>query len=146
MVDLSSLPHRKGDYCRYKAEIAVENEDRKRVCDEANEAYNKAQEIAKEKDLPSTHPILLGLALNFSVFYYEIQNNREKACELAKKAFDDAISDLDRLNEDSYKDSTLIMQLLRDNLTLWTSDSEGMSLVHNILKELSEKKKTKNVL
>ena len=24
--------------------------------------------------------------------------------------------------EESYKDSTLIMQLLRDNLTLWTSD------------------------
>jgi len=32
---------------------------------------------------------------------------------------------LDTLNEDSYKDSTLIMQLLRDNLTLWTSDTQG---------------------
>ncbi|KAB0392489.1 hypothetical protein E2I00_015566, partial [Balaenoptera physalus] len=31
---------------------------------------------------------------------------------------------LDTLNEDSYKDSTLIMQLLRDNLTLWTSDQQ----------------------
>jgi hypothetical protein len=41
------------------------------------------------------------------------------------QAFDDAIAELDTLNEDSYKDSTLIMQLLRDNLTLWTSDSAG---------------------
>lgn len=40
----------------------------------------------------------------------------------AVKAFDEAISELDTLGEDSYKDSTLIMQLLRDNLTLWTSD------------------------
>jgi hypothetical protein len=45
-----------------------------------------------------------------------------RACHLAKEAFDEAISELDTLNEESYKDSTLIMQLLRDNLTLWTSD------------------------
>lgn len=41
---------------------------------------------------------------------------------LSPQAFDDAIAELDTLNEESYKDSTLIMQLLRDNLTLWTSD------------------------
>lgn len=41
------------------------------------------------------------------------------------QAFDEAIAELDTLNEDSYKDSTLIMQLLRDNLTLWTSDTQG---------------------
>ena len=51
------------------------------------------------------------------------------ACELAKKAFDDAMTDIDKLSDDDnkYKDSTLIMQLLRDNLTLWTSEQqEGM--------------------
>ena len=68
--------------------------------------------------MPTTHPIRLGLALNFSVFYYEIMNKPDKACELAKKAFDEAIAELDSLQEDSYKDSTLIMQLLRDNLTV----------------------------
>jgi len=56
------------------------------------------------------------------VCYYEILKDKKKACELAKKAFDEAISKLDKLDETSYKDSTLIMQLLRDNLTLWTSD------------------------
>ena len=45
-----------------------------------------------------------------------------RACQLAKQAFDEAIAELDSLSEESYKDSTLIMQLLRDNLTLWTSD------------------------
>ena len=68
--------------------------------------------------MPPTHPIRLGLALNSSVFYYEIMNNAEQACKLAKTAFDDAIAELDNLKEDSYKDSTLIMQLLRDNLTV----------------------------
>lgn len=46
-------------------------------------------------------------------------------CPFNIQAFDDAIAELDTLNEDSYKDSTLIMQLLRDNLTLWTSDAQG---------------------
>lgn len=59
------------------------------------------------------------------VFYYEILNSPDRACRLAKAAFDDAIAELDTLSEESYKDSTLIMQLLRDNLTLWTSDMQG---------------------
>ncbi len=75
-----------------------------------------------QSELPPTHPIRLGLALNFSVFYYEILNSPDRACHLAKRAFDDAIAELDSLSEESYRDSTLIMQLLRDNLTLWTSD------------------------
>lgn len=74
-----------------------------------------------QTDLSPTHPIRLGLALNFSVFYYEILNSPDRACHLAKQAFDDAISELDSLSEESYRDSTLIMQLLRDNLTLWTA-------------------------
>lgn len=58
------------------------------------------------------------------MFYYEIVQSPERACALAKSAFDDAIAELDQLKEDNYKDSTLIMQLLRDNLTLWTSDAQ----------------------
>ena len=72
--------------------------------------------------MKSTHPIRLGLALNYSVFYYEILNSPDNACKLAKTAFDNAIADLDGLEEDEYRDSATIMQLLRDNLTLWTSD------------------------
>lgn len=77
--------------------------------------------------LRKDYPVIfrLGLALNFSVFYYEILNSPDRACRLAKAAFDDAIAELDTLSEESYKDSTLIMQLLRDNLTLWTSDMQG---------------------
>jgi 14-3-3 protein epsilon len=110
----------KADYYRYMSEFQVDD-DRKDSSENALSAYKTANESATQ-GLPPTHPIRLGLALNFSVFYYEILNAPDKACHLAKAAFDDAIAELDTLPEDSYKDSTLIMQLLRDNLTLWTSD------------------------
>ncbi|KAM6953907.1 tyrosine 3-monooxygenase/tryptophan 5-monooxygenase activation protein, theta polypeptide a [Aplochiton taeniatus] len=110
----------KGDYCRYLAEVAS-GDDKKETISNSQDSYQEAYDISL--NMPTTHPIRLGLALNFSVFYYEILSNPERACELAKKAFDDAIAELDTLSEDSYKDSTLIMQLLRDNLTLWTSDN-----------------------
>jgi len=113
----------KGDYFRYLAEVAT-GDVRDGVVEDSQQAYKDALEIAKAQMQP-THPIRLGLALNFSVFYYEILNSPDKACTLAKQAFDDAIAELDTLNEDSYKDSTLIMQLLRDNLTLWTSDTQA---------------------
>jgi len=113
----------KGDYYRYLAEVAT-GDQRNSVVEESQKAYQEAFDTSKSKMQP-THPIRLGLALNFSVFYYEILNSPDRACHLAKQAFDDAIAELDTLNEDSYKDSTLIMQLLRDNLTLWTSDTQG---------------------
>ncbi|XP_077413693.1 14-3-3 protein beta/alpha-1-like [Vanacampus margaritifer] len=111
----------KGDYYRYLAEVAS-GDNKKKIIECSQQAYQEAFDISNA-DMEPTHPIRLGLALNFSVFFYEILNSPEKACELAKKAFDDAIAELDHLNEESYKDSTLIMQLLRDNLTLWTSDN-----------------------
>jgi 14-3-3 protein epsilon len=64
------------------------------------------------------------LALNYSVFHYEVKNDPSNACQLAKKAFDDAIADIDQIEEEQYKDATTIMQLIRDNLTLWTSELE----------------------
>lgn len=113
----------KGDYHRYLSEFQT-GTSRKASAASALDAYTAASGIAST-ELPPTHPIRLGLALNFSVFYYEILNSPDRACTIAKSAFDDAIAELDTLNEESYKDSTLIMQLLRDNLTLWTSDNGG---------------------
>ena len=112
----------KADYYRYLAEFAV-GDKKTNNAEQANKAYKEATEKANE--LAPTHPIRLGLALNFSVFLYEVQTKSDDACALAKQAFDDAIAELDTLDEESYKDSTLIMQLLRDNLTLWTSDDDG---------------------
>ncbi|CAN1340833.1 14-3-3-like protein B (Fragment) [Linum perenne] len=104
----------KGDYHRYLAEFKV-GDERKAAAEDTMLSYKAA-------DLAPTHPIRLGLALNFSVFYFEILNQSDKACSMAKQAFEEAIAEIDTLGEESYKDSTLIMQLLRDNLTLWTSD------------------------
>jgi len=110
----------KGDYHRYYAEVDLNAQEQK---NSALEAYTKATEVAAVT-LPPTHPIRLGLALNFSVFYYEILRDPDRGCTMAKQAFDEAVTELDSLDEESYKESTLIMQLLRDNLTLWAEDAE----------------------
>jgi len=128
LISSSNLPESKvfyykmkGDYHRYLAESTT-GETRQAAAEKALEAYKAACEISQE--LLPTDPIRLGLALNFSVFYYEILNSPDNAIQLAKQAFDDAIEKLEHLADENYKDSTLIMQLLRDNITLWTSNVE----------------------
>jgi 14-3-3 protein epsilon len=113
----------KADYYRYIAEFS-EADAKGKAAESARVAYQEAKVVA-EKGLAVTHPIRLGLALNYSVFQYEVLAQPDEACKMARCAFEDAIAELDNVSEDSYKDSTLIMQLLRDNLTLWTSDQEG---------------------
>mmetsp|Transcript_41902 Transcript_41902/g.64128 ORF Transcript_41902/g.64128 Transcript_41902/m.64128 type:complete len:204 (+) Transcript_41902:41-652(+) len=78
----------KGDYYRYLGEF-MENDEKKKVIDKAQDSYQQAQNEAEK--LKTTHPIRLGLALNYSVFYYEILNQPDVACKLAKNAFDAAI-------------------------------------------------------
>ena len=76
--------------------------------------------------LSPTNSTRLGLALNMSVFYHGILDNPSEACRIARKALDDANEKLHTLSQDSesYKDSALIVQLLKDNLTLWGGDRD----------------------
>ena len=125
-----------GDYYRYISEFA-EQESKKQSANAAYDSYLKATEIARDL-LSPTHPLRLGLALNFSVFYYEVLNSPSRACLLAKRAFDDAIPELDSLPDELYHDSKLIMKLLRDNLTYWqnepalASETAGLEPTHPI--------------
>ena len=104
------------------AEYTPHNDE---ICRKSLTAYKEAIDIVFGKDgLPPTHPIRLGLILNFSVFFFEILGEKTKAIILSQDAFDEAIPLINSLSEDSYKDTTLLMQLLRDNLAVWTTDIE----------------------
>eukprot|EP01061_Rhynchopus_euleeides_P037487 TRINITY_DN6392_c2_g1_i1.p1 TRINITY_DN6392_c2_g1~~TRINITY_DN6392_c2_g1_i1.p1 ORF type:complete len:250 (+),score=92.89 TRINITY_DN6392_c2_g1_i1:355-1104(+) len=108
----------KGDYHRYHAEVGGGDAYR----ENAHEAYSKASDLAF-RSLTNTHPMKLGLALNFAVFTVEILRQHDKGVDIAKRAFDAAVSELESLDEDSYREATALMQLLRDNLTLWAEES-----------------------
>jgi len=110
----------KGDYNRYLSEFMTDQEGNDAV-ENAKEAYSEAQILA-EHNLSDTHPLRLGLALNYSVFLYEILNQQQDAIDMVRNTFKAAIAHIDNVSEEQYKDVTLIMQLLRDNLTLWTTD------------------------
>jgi hypothetical protein len=114
----------KGDHLRYLVEISRGDEENlDELKSKSKAAYTDAVEISGEH-LSPTHPFRLGLALNFSVFYYEVENLQEKAYEVAKEAFDEAAmhSTKEALNEDEAEDVNTIMQLLRDNLTFWSEE------------------------
>jgi len=113
----------KGDYLRYSAEFSADQE-KLRCAKEAKEAYKEATEIAKT-DLPAHSHLRLGLALNFAVFYYEVMDGKLEACRQAKAAFDEGIAAFEALPADQQKEDVsaqTILSLLRDNLTLWTTE------------------------
>ena len=109
-----------GDYYRYIAENA-KGAQLEQVKQAALKAYNEANQIA----LPPCNPIKLGLALNFSVFHYEVMKNHKAACELADKALQEALDKIDELEEDDFRDAKSIIELLKENLTLWKEEEEG---------------------
>ena len=113
----------KGDYNRYIAEYAVDDLKTK-VAEDALNAYNEASSIAKS--LPVLNPIALGLALNFSVFYYEVKNDHDTACKIASEAIDKADKELPNIDEDAEenRDTVSIVNLLKENLEMWKSEAE----------------------
>jgi 14-3-3 protein epsilon len=111
----------KGDYYRYRGEF-TSGKEFEQATNQAEKAYKDAYEIA-EKHLPIQNSIRLGLALNFSVFYYEIKSLKEEACQIAKNAFEEAIKIVDDLERNKAKDTLLIIQLLKENLILWNNEN-----------------------
>lgn len=111
----------KGDYYRYLAEFMSGSEN-KEVATQSMNSYKEANDLAES--LACTNPIKLGLALNFSVFYYEVMNDPATACKIANTAFDEAIHQLEKIEDDQYKDSTTILQLLKENIDMWKADEQ----------------------
>lgn len=111
----------KGDYYRYIAEFTAGNKHSE-IAQSSLLAYTQASEIAS--NLPYNNPTKLGLALNYSVFYYEVLNNAQTAVNIANQAFQEGITNLDNIEEHQYKDATTILQLLKENIDMWSADTE----------------------
>ncbi|CAN0914052.1 40S ribosomal protein S11-2, partial [Linum grandiflorum] len=136
---------RKEDYHRYLAEFkrGVEKEE---AVGNSLKSYQKATSLA-EAELGPTDPVRLGLALNFSVFYYQILHSPQRACDIARQAFDSAISELHTLDYESFKGSTSLMRLLNENLSLWSPDlpeDHGRAEKKASLKQKRHKKSSRN--
>jgi 14-3-3 protein epsilon len=120
-----------GDYYRYIAESA-QGDKLNEVKNGALEYYTQASEISN-KDLGACNPIRLGLALNFSVFYYEVMNNHKRACELGESALQSALDKIDECDEETFRDAKSIIELLKENLSLWKEeDAEGNNEIEDL--------------
>jgi 14-3-3 protein epsilon len=115
----------KADYYRYVAEN-IEESRKKSFADQSLASYNEAMKNAETLEV--INPIRLGLALNFSVFYYEVIGDRDRACNIAKETLENANSQLQKFDEnddEEHKDAISIANLLQENLSMWTSEAEG---------------------
>jgi 14-3-3 protein epsilon len=115
----------KGDYNRYIAEYA-QGDLKANVTKSALEAYSGATE--ESKNLSPINSISLGLALNLSVFYYEVMGDHEKACNIAKDALELANKEMANIEDpdadESTRDALSIINLLRENLDMWKMEEE----------------------
>ena len=111
-----------GDYYRYTAETA-QGSKLEEVTEKAKEYYEQATEAAKS--LKPYNSNKLGLALNFSVFHYELKNDSSKACQIAEEALNGARDELDNINNDEARDALSIIELLKENLDLWKEEEGG---------------------
>jgi len=116
-----------GDYFRYLVEFAVKKE-RDHYAELSLSAYKFAYKHALN-ELEPTHPTRLGLALNFAVYYHDVLKSPERACHLAKHAFDEALQCLDQDDspprQQNIQDALMILQLLKDDLVLWFSEMQN---------------------
>merc|ERR1711862_766591 len=117
-----------GDYYRYVAESATEDKIEE-VRNGALDGYSKAQQRAQS--LNACNPIRLGLALNYSVFQYEVMNDHKKACELGESALTEALEKIDDVDEETFRDAKSIIELLKENLSLW-KEEEGDNAVEDL--------------
>lgn len=104
------------DYYRYTAETATGSKLAE-VTENAKKYYEQA--IAASKKLKAYDSNKLGLALNFSVFHYELMNDSAKACEIAEEALNGARDEIDNMDNEEAKDAFSIIELLKENLDLW---------------------------
>jgi 14-3-3 protein epsilon len=116
-----------GDYYRYIAENAKDSK-----LEEVKQSALKAYDQANEITLPPCNPIKLGLALNFSVFHYEVMKNHSAACKLADEALQNALDKIDELEEDDFRDAKSIIELLKENLTLWKEEEEDDNAIDDL--------------
>lgn len=114
------------DYKRYAAEVTNNPDDRASVVAESRAAYEQADTLSR-RVLQHIDPVRLGLMLNYSVFLYQVCNQRQQGHDLAKLAFDEAVAQIDSIEDHMYDDSTLILRLIRDNLTIWIQENNGSS-------------------
>jgi hypothetical protein len=110
----------KADFMRYKCEISY-GKELDDIISKTEKIYKEANDIAN-KELMISNSTRLGLALNYSVFFYDIKKMKEEAINIAKNAFDDAMKILDNLEISKAKDTLLIIQMLKENLIFWCNE------------------------
>ena len=112
----------KADYYRYHCEFA-EGEEFEEISNNARKMYKEAFDLA-EKELPLYNEVRLGLVLNYSVFEYDIMDNKNEGLEMASKIYNDTMKILDDVEKKRSSDNLLLIQIIKENINIWSNETE----------------------
>ncbi|OHT00288.1 14-3-3 protein beta/alpha-B [Tritrichomonas foetus] len=113
----------KGDFYRYICENREKDATIEEFILQAQNSYQAGLEIAKS-ELSPTNYNYLGLVLNYTVFLYEIVDNKNEAIELSQNTYNEMVDMLDQMDDASYSDAAVILQLLKLNTQAWVEERD----------------------
>lgn len=108
----------KGDYYRYLAEMRPEDDT---SLMRAKNSYESAMRTVGD-EMRISDPVYLGLVLNFAIFQYELLNMKDEAIDRLDGSFNEAVRYLEELEEQDYAEATMILELMRDNISIWREE------------------------
>lgn len=103
------------DHYRYIFELTEKEDDKFK----ATEYYNKGLHIAETGKFMPTDIIYLTFFLNYTVYLYDVMDNKAEAIRRSKIVLNAALKDTEEITENTQRDIILVCQIIKDNLALW---------------------------
>lgn len=107
------------DHYRYIYEINGKED----VKLKAKEYYEKSLQTIKTCKYASTETPYLTFYLNYSVFLHDTMKNTEESIKVSKACLYEALKDTEDIVDNSQKDIVLLCQMLKDNISLWKTET-----------------------
>ncbi|EFC37940.1 predicted protein [Naegleria gruberi] len=114
----------KGDFYRHVLTVDPESAKDELLKEKCLNSYESGIETIKS--LSIVDPTRLSLIISLVVYYSDVLKDKKKAIEMAQSEFDKAIPEVDYLSDEWYREAILLLQILKDNIIMWSCELEEL--------------------